>query len=93
MVVNPKPVFIIYKYEKLYNDVSNWNMLKFKKYIFPLVDTFTNTEAAAVYLSIYSTLPKSNKRRHIKFYEEVKDEPQNNFLLKKIDVDDIEDQG
>ena len=54
---DPKPVFITYEDENLYNDVSNWNIPKLKKEIFSLIDTFTNTEAAAMYLSIYNTLP------------------------------------
>ena len=61
---DPKPVFITCEDENLYNEVSNWNIPKLKKEIFSLTDTFTNTEAAAMYLSIYNTLPKSNKRRH-----------------------------
>lgn len=67
-----KPVFIMYEDEKLY-DVSNWNISKLKKDIFSLIDTFTNTEVAAVYLSIYNALSKSDKRRHITFYKEVKE--------------------
>ena len=46
-----------------------------------------------MYLSIYNTLPKYNKRRHIKFYEEVKDELQKQISTEKIDIDDLEDQG
>ena len=68
-----KPVFIMYENEKLYDDVSNWNISKLKKDIFSLIDTFTNTEVAAMYLSIYNALSKSDKRRHITFYKEVKE--------------------
>ena len=68
-----KPVFIMYEDEKLYDDVSNWNISKLKKDIFSLIDTLTNTEVAAMYLSIYNALSKSDKRRHIAFYKEVKE--------------------
>ena len=47
--------------------------LNLKKDIFSLIDTFTNTEVAAMYLSIYNALSKSDKRRHIAFYKEVKE--------------------
>ena len=46
-----------------------------------------------MYLSIHNTLSKSNKRRHIKFYKEVKDELQKQLSTEKIDIDDLEYQG
>ena len=90
---DPKPVFVTCEDEKLYNDVSNWNIPKLKKEIFSLIDAFTNTETTAMYLSIHNTLSKSNKRRHIKFYKEVKDELQKQLSTEKIDIDDLEYQG
>ena len=90
---DPKTIFITSEDENLYNDISNWNILKLKKEIFSLIDTFTNTEAATIYLSIYNTLPKSDKRRHIKFYKEVKDELQKQLSTEKIHIDELEDQG
>ena len=90
---DPKPVFITYGNENLYNDVSNWNIPKLKKETFSLFDTFTNTESASMYLSIFNALPKSNKKRHIAFYEEVKDKLQKQLSTEKIDIDNLEDQG
>ena len=41
---------------------------------------------------IYNTLSKSNKRRHIEFYKEVKDEFQKQLSTEKIDIHDVADQ-
>ena len=46
-----------------------------------------------MYLSICNALPKSNKKRHIAFYEEVKDKLQKQLSTEKIDIDNLEDQG
>ena len=46
-----------------------------------------------MYLSIYNALQKSNIRRHIKFYKEVKNEHQKQLSTEKIDIDDVEDPG
>ena len=86
-------LFLLHVRMKSYNDLSNWNIPKLKKEIFSLIDAFTNTETTAMYLSIHNTLSKSNKRRHIKFYKEVKDELQKQLSTEKIDIDDLEYQG
>ena len=41
---------------------------------------------------IYNTLSKSNKRRHIEFYKEVKDQFQKQLSTEKIDIHDVADQ-
>lgn len=61
--------------------------------IFTFIETFTNSEAAAMYLNIYNTLTESNKRRQIEFYKEVKYEFRKQLYTKKKDSNEVEDQG
>ena len=61
--------------------------------IFTFIETFTNSEATAMYLSIYNTLTESNKRRQIEFYKEVKYEFRKQLYTKKKDSNEVEDQG
>lgn len=57
--------------------------------IFTFIETFTNSEATAMYLNIYNTLTESNKRRQIEFYKEVKYEFRKQLYTQKK----VEDQG